>query len=75
MTLRTFGELSGLYASQLPHRFFTQRCRERRENRRKMILKSNNFGTGCIKDSMEQKLKTSAYSVSLRLCVRSCNGF
>ena len=37
-----------------------------------MILTSSNFGAGCIKDSRDQKLKkTSAHSVSLRLCVKN----
>ena len=37
-----------------------------------MIFASSNFGAGCIKDSRDQKLKkTSAYSISLRLCVKN----
>ena len=37
-----------------------------------MIFTSSNFGAGCIKDSRDQKLKkTSAHSVSLRLCVKN----
>ena len=37
-----------------------------------MILTSSNFGTDCIKDSRDQKLKeTSAHSVSLHLCVKN----
>ena len=36
-----------------------------------MILKSNDFGAVYIKDGWSQKLKNSAYSVSLRLCVKT----
>ena len=37
-----------------------------------MILTYSNFGADCIKDSRDQKFKkTSAHSVSLRLCVKN----
>ena len=37
-----------------------------------MIFTASNFGAGCIKDSRDQELKkTSAHSVSLRLCVKT----
>ena len=37
-----------------------------------MIFASSNFGAGDFKDSRDQKLKkTSAHSISLRLCVKN----
>ena len=37
-----------------------------------MILTSSNFGAGCIKDNRNHRFKkASAYSVSLRLCVKN----